>query len=209
MKARLLIVPGILGIAICGAANARSIVYDAAQYDLTPFSGTSSSLVVDGSAITFAPGTSTTSAAGGPIDPAYVTPPNTWEYNWGSTPILNNANKDNILEQVFVTSTSATSFTVDFNYLSSNCANETGTFSVGGTTWSSKNPCVNAGSSSTSNEFTVNNGKVVAAAGWNPGTKVAAPELDPNSAFSGLALLLGGIAVVLGRRPSSLVANRA
>jgi hypothetical protein len=31
-------------------------------------------------------------------------------------------------------------------------------------------------------------------------TAVAAPEMDPRSAASGLALLLGGIAVLLGRR---------
>jgi hypothetical protein len=199
-----------LAIAMCGSVEARSISYDAGQYTLTPFSGTFNSLVVGASTITFAPGTSDPSAAGGPIQPAYLpsTPPplNEWEYNWGSMPTLNNVNRDNILQQVFVTEVSTTSFTVDFNYLNSSaCANETGTFSVGGMTWSSKNPCMNAGT----NEFTVNNGKVTAAANWTPGTTVTAPELDPNSAFSGLALLFGGLAVVRGRRTPLLAANQA
>jgi len=33
----------------------------------------------------------------------------------------------------------------------------------------------------------------------DPGHKVAAPEIDPNGAISGLTLLLGGLAVLRGR----------
>ncbi len=38
------------------------------------------------------------------------------------------------------------------------------------------------------------------AAAYTPVTPVAAPEIDPASAVSGLTLLLGGLAVYRGRR---------
>jgi hypothetical protein len=41
---------------------------------------------------------------------------------------------------------------------------------------------------------------------WTPINAIAAPEIDPSSAASGLTLLLGGLVVVRGRRPGQRAA---
>jgi hypothetical protein len=216
MKARLLIVPAIFGIAICGAADARSIVYDSGQWDSSALfpgsiSSTGGTLNVDGYSLAVAPGG--TFAVSTPPAVPFITgvnnsfpPAIAYEFNWGTDASNSDSSANGIAEQVVVDVTSPTAFTVDFNYANTSCSKETGTFSFGGTTYSAADPC-SANQKASGNGFSVVNGKILALpSGWNPGTKVAAPELDPNSAFSGLALLLGGIAVVRGRRPSPLVA---
>lgn len=202
MKVQIVIGLG-LGLAMWGVAGARGISTDTGQYDLTPFTGTSAAVTYDGYTLSFAPGTSTTSAAGGPIDPAYQGAYPSAEFNWGPNP-TSNSSADDIIEQVKLAQTSANEFTVDFNYLSGACALETGTFSLGSFQYASKNPCGNANSSAASNEFdvVVSNGKVAVTAplGWEPVGTVAAPEIDPNSAFAGLTLLFGTLAIIGGRR---------
>jgi hypothetical protein len=220
MKARLLIVSGILAIAICGAVEARSISYDSGQWNTDPnlvFPGTISStggtLNVDGSSRAFAPGgTSTVStppavpfASGiNMFSPEY-------EFNWGTDATTTATNSNGILEQVIVTLISDTAsnkaFTVDFNYLNASCSKETGTFSIGGATYSATDPCA-ANQKASLNEFSVSNGKVIAPAGWKP-TTTTAPEMDPNSAFSALTLLLGSLAVMLSKRTSQQAGNQA
>jgi len=220
MKARLFIVPGILGIAICGAANARSIVYDSGQWDSSAvfpgsISSTGGTLNVDGYSLAVAPGG--TFAVSTPPAVPFITgvnnsfPPTiAYEFNWGTDASNSDSSANGIAEQVVVDVTSPTAFTVDFNYANTSCSKETGSFSFGSATYSAADPCA-ANQKASGNEFSVVNGKILALpSGWNPSTvTVSAPELDPNSAFSALALLLGGIAVLLGRRPLPLVANQA
>jgi hypothetical protein len=221
MKARHFIALGILGIAICGAADARSIVYDSGQWDPSAsfpgsISSTGGTLNVDGFSLAVAPG-GTFAVATFPAVP-FITgvnnsfPPSTaYEFNWGTDASNSDSSSNGISEQVIVDVTSSTAFSVDFNYASSSCSMENATFSVGGTTYSASNPC-SANQKGSNNEFNVMNGKVsgLPSSDWKSSTtSISAPEMDPNSAFSALALLLGGLAVLLGRRTSPQAASQA
>lgn len=208
MNARIFIGIGTLGIAVCSAAGARSISTDGWS---TIGSGNGATVTVDSSnplpaegalppgvvSLVFSPGTApdnyTISSLNGSGD----------MYVWGNS------------EQVIVNS-GASGFTIDFNYGgASSCPSETAMLSVNGATYSAANPCARGtemkgiGANSGNpydyfqNEFVFGLNKSgnlqLDGSGWGP---VAAPEIDPNSAFSGLTLLLGGVAVIVGRRRS-------
>jgi hypothetical protein len=220
MKARHFIAPGILGIAICGAAGARSIVYDSGQWDSSAtfpgsITGSSGTLTVDGTFLALMPGGTFTVAT--PPAVPFVTgvnnsfpPASAYEFNWGTDATNSDSSSNGILEQVIVNVTSPTAFTVEFNYASTGCSKETASLSFGGTTYSAADPC-SANLKPTGNEFSVVNGIVSGSlpSGWSSSAAVSAPEIDSSSALSGLALLFGSLAVARGRRASPQTANHA
>ncbi len=220
MKARDFIASGILGIALCGAANARSIVYDSGQWDGTAafpgsITGSSGTLTVDGTFLSLMPGGTFavgnfTTAVNNFFAVAPTPYPTAYEFNWGPDPTNSVATSNGILEQVLVNVTSATAFTVDFNYASGACSKETASLSFGGTTYSAADPC-SANLKPTANEFSIVNGTVSGSlpSGWSSSSAVSAPEMDSTSALSGLALLFGILAVARGRRAPPQTASQA
>jgi hypothetical protein len=221
---------GILGsMALIGAAGARSISSDTPNFQLTSTTGSTSSATLDitGYTLTFAPGTSATNSAYGALVPGISLPystavnnynaSNAFMYNWGPNPTVYNASPPSITEQVDVyqlvngqslpvlgsssTFTTNNAIEVDFNYAStSGCSGQTASLKVGTSSFSVKNPC---GAGDNAFFFNTNaNGQVVlegTPSGW-ASTAHSTPEMDPNSAVTGLTLLLGGLAVLVGRR---------
>jgi hypothetical protein len=214
MNARIFVGIGTLGIAMCSAAGARSISTDG-WTEIS--SGTGNTVTINSSAPLPAEGTLPPGVISLVFSPGTTTV-NTYSilsqnlsgdmYLWS-----NSSNSTN--EQVIVQPT-GNGFTMDFNYDATGCAGETANLSVNGTSYSARSPCAagaivselcNAGSftcvfNDSHFAFDTNaNGKLqlegASPAGWSA---VAAPEIDPNSAFSGLTLLMGGIAVIVGRR---------
>jgi len=142
-------------------------------------------------------------------------------FNWGPQPASQLIGPAGITEQVIVysladgqslpvlgsssqTFTTSGAFEVDFNYAATSatgCAGETASISVGSQKYTSVNPCV-----AVDNAFFFNDagGKLAlegTPSGWAAaGGVVSAPEIDTHSAIAGLSLLLGGLAVLLGRR---------
>jgi hypothetical protein len=121
-------------------------------------------------------------------------------------------------EQVIYVETSANSFTLDFNYADdAGCSGETASLQVNSLVFGASSPCTKGtevtGISTESKSpydylnshfsFDITSAGKVQLVGSSPwaGT-VSAPEIDPNSAAAGLALLFGGLAVLRGRRVS-------
>ena len=198
MKARLLIVPAILAVAVCGSANARSIQYDQGFWaNSIAAPGDSVALTVNNMTFDFAPGITQAASSSAFDTPTPDNLPkgvmNEWEYNWGNADVSNPANP--IAERVLVTESNSAVpvFTFDFLYASTSCPGETASFDLGSAKYTATNPCVSQAS------VTVTNGQITAQGLTRSGV-TSAPELDPNSAVAELTLLAGGIAVVLGRR---------
>jgi hypothetical protein len=201
----------VLAFAVVGTVHARGISVDGYSV-YTPGTGTSVSTSIDGVAIDFAPGTSQTAYTLGSYGPGTYNP--TWgpsvEYGWEplsgqpALPLI-------FAEQVQIYPTSASDFTIYFNYAAASCAGETASFTVSGTTYKSANPCSVSGKNGgeaggappdegSGNDFVVDKGKVVTIpAGWTAQTTAKAPEMSSSSAVAALTLLMGLVAVLRGR----------
>jgi hypothetical protein len=138
-------------------------------------------------------------------------------FNWGTNPASQTVGPSGISEQVVVyqlqdgqtlplvgsttqTFTTSGAIEVDFNYFNTSCGGESASLAVGKQKYTSGNPCAAGDNAFFFNDST---GKLVlegAVSGWKPGTVASAPEIDPNSAVTGLSLLLGSLAVLRGRR---------
>jgi len=215
-----------------GSVGARTISYDEPNFNLSPSTSpfttsNSASLTLTGYSLSFAPGVTGDSFSSGaaftngttsgytpqgPYLPSYSID-NAYMYNWGSNPV--SQIPGNIVEQVMVYHAvdgstvnglpdSSNGLEVDFNYLSGTsdgCAGQTASFTVNGATYTDKfsasNPCTSG-----TNAFFLNDGTVVSAAsGWTK-TAAAAPEIDGKSTFSGVALIIGVLAVMRRRAPA-------
>jgi hypothetical protein len=207
--------PIILVFIACGTANARSIVYDEGQWTQDPGSTNNLPAVIS----TGIDGVLFNIGAGVLTDPTATTSGSYFitnssglpgefpqpvlfarQFNWG-TDANNPGNQNGITDQVYVDEFTPNSFAILFAY-SASCKNtqSAGVF-IEGVIYEQSNPC-------TGGEIDVKNG-VVTATGWlnsgGGGTTVSAPEIDPNSASTGLSLLIGGLAVIVGRRKLPVV----
>jgi hypothetical protein len=216
-------IPSLIGMTILGAtaftsANSRSIVYDDWTHQDGTGSGNSitlnpSQILPDGK-LSLPDGITSLILTPGSSASTYSIIDN-GNLPWGPTGdmfVWTSANPNNqpADEQIEVVPTSS-KLTIDFNYDAVMCGGEVGTLRLNNTTYRASSPCsagIDVGAnqigitSYNSSEFVfdVSKGKVQLEGlptGW---TAVSAPELDGNTAATGITLLLGSIAVVLGRR---------
>jgi hypothetical protein len=218
-----------LGLTFCMTAAARSISYDDWTANGGTFSGSSATLdpsvlpygqlPSQVTSLIFNPGASAsqyriiTDANLPPADFPFLAKGDA--YVWNATDSQGEPN-----DQEFVLSlTSATSFSLTFNDDAFSCKGDAAAFTLNGTTYRSGSPCSAGmplgttdpscpkctGYNTSAFTFEVKNGAVqldgAVPKGWSV---VSAPEIDVHSAASGLTLLAGFIAIVLGRRHSRL-----
>jgi len=138
---------------------------------------------------------------------------NAYKFDWGTDPTQNAGSTpplNGISEQVVIYRSIASpgEFEVDFNFAASSCASSTPTALIFGTPYvgskgpplqafASTNPCA-----SDSSFLFGPSGPSVVPSGWISGNPVSAPEIDLTFAAGSVTLLLGGLAVIAGRRRS-------
>jgi hypothetical protein len=215
-----------LGLTFCMTAAARSISYDDWTRNAGTFSGTSATL--DPSVLPYgqlpSQVTSLVLNSGAAVSQYRIItdanlPPAFFgkgdAYIWNATDSQGEPND----QQFMLKLTSASSFSLTFNDDAFSCAGHAASFTLNGTTYRSGSPCsagvivgttdpscpLCTGFNSSAFTFDVKNGTLqldgAIPKGWSV---VAAPEIDVQSASSGLTLLAGFIAIALGRRHSRL-----
>ena len=219
MKTKVL-VPTLLGIFACGAAQARTHslntdgwgdLMNPATGDVT-WSGSSvieTASMPDGSALPS--GLSYLSLTPGTSLSKYVVA----SVGVGTDMFIWQNPTNGEAEQIVYQSTGAETFTLQFNYAEDlGCSGETASLVLNTTTFSTSNPCTKgpeligdtpSGSHydyvNSSFSFDITSAGKVQLIGSSPWAAVtAAPEIDTTSAISGLTLLVGGIAVIRSRR---------
>jgi hypothetical protein len=209
--------------ALCGNANARNIIADG--WEPTSTAGTGTSVTVDPSNL--ASGASLTGinsmsiSVGDEVNNYLVSTlflggMHEVQYGFfaGPPPVQPNPG-DDAPEQVII-ETTTTGPTSSFDVILEDAAQ--GTFgaahsfgvnipesvTINGITYTANDPF---DLTETTSDLKFQNGMLVSLpSGWTS-SAVSAPEIDPSSAGSGLTLLIGGIAVLIGARPRRSVAR--